>query len=157
MKKLLTIILSILNISIYSQANLTIGKSIIKTTTNTSYTYTMPTSSGTVVTSATLPASYSLTSTGIYSALTYTTENVANKATDLSSNDNTHYPTTQAAQTAINNAIAGVNPAVAVLAATTGTIVPSYTYSNGTGGIGATITFAGMTSPSVIDGYSLTA
>lgn len=34
--------------------------------------------------------------------LNYTPENTANKATDLSSNDSTHYPTTAAVQTAIN-------------------------------------------------------
>jgi hypothetical protein len=45
--------------------------------------------------------------TDLQSALT-ARELLANKATDLSSNDNTHYPTTAAVQTAINNAVAGL-------------------------------------------------
>ncbi len=91
----------------------------------------------------------------IAASLGYTPENVANKATDLSTNDNTHYPTTQATQTAINNAIAGVNPAVAVQAATT-TTLSAYSYNNGASGIGAFIT---ITTPAVliVDGYTYTA
>lgn len=90
---------------------------------------------------------------GKQNSLGFTPENVINKTTDLSTNDNTHYPSTQAVQTAINNAIAGVNPAVAVLAATA-TTLSTYTYSNGVSGIGATITFA--TGPLIVDGYTYT-
>lgn len=43
-------------------------------------------------------ANWTLTS----NELAYTPENTANKTTDLSSNDSTHYPTTAAVQTAIN-------------------------------------------------------
>ena len=92
--------------------------------------------------------------TDIPATLSYTPENVANKATDLSSNDNTHYPTTAAVQTAVNNAIAGVNPAVAVLAATTTSLQAGYTYTNGVGGIGATITFTNTAL--IYDSYTLT-
>lgn len=87
-------------------------------------------------------------------ALGFTAENVANKATDFSTVNNTLYPTVQAVNTAINNAISGVNPAVAVQAATI-TGLPAYTYSNGVTGIGATIT---ITTPAIltIDGYTFT-
>lgn len=42
------------------------------------------------------------------STLGFTAENVASKATDLSSNDNTHYPTTAAVKTAISSAVTGL-------------------------------------------------
>jgi hypothetical protein len=94
---------------------------------------------------------------GKQAALGFTAENVANKATDLSSNDNTHYPTTQATQTAINNAIAGVNPATSVKAATTlASDTSGLTYSNGVGGIGATFTGTVNTAFSC-DGITFTA
>jgi hypothetical protein len=59
--------------------------------------------------------------------------------------------------TAVNNAIAGVNPAVAVQAATTAAANTSgFTYNNGVGGIGAT--FTGSVNTAVtIDGYTFTA
>jgi hypothetical protein len=55
--------------------------------------------------------------------------------------------------TAINNAIAGVNPAVSVAAATTGNLPNSPVYNNGVGGIGATIT-SGTNSVLTLDGYT---
>lgn len=80
-------------------------------------------------------------------------ENASNKATDFTTINNILYPSVQAVNTAINNAIAGVNPAVAVNAATT-TILPNTpTYSNGASGIGATLT-AGSNGVLTIDGYT---
>jgi hypothetical protein len=58
---------------------------------------------------------------------------------------------------AVSNAIAGVNPAVAVQAATTAASDTSgFTYSNGVGGIGATFT-GGVNTAVAIDGYTFTA
>lgn len=98
-----------------------------------------------------------LTSGDVTTALGFTPENVALKVTDLSTNDNTHYPSTQAVQTAINNAIAGVNPAVAVKAATTlASDTSGLTYNNGASGIGATLTGA-VNTAFTCDGVSFTA
>lgn len=59
--------------------------------------------------------------------------------------------------TAITNAVAGVNPAVAVQAATTqASDTSGLTYSNGVSGIGATLTGANNTALT-IDGYTFTA
>jgi hypothetical protein len=59
--------------------------------------------------------------------------------------------------TAVNNAIAGVNPAVAVQAATIqASDTSSLTYNNGVAGVGATFTGATNTSI-VIDGFTFTA
>lgn len=76
-------------------------------------------------------------------------------ATTQTSGDNsTKVATTAFVTTAINNAIAGVNPAVAVQAATAAVLPNSPTYSNGVGGIGATLT-AGVTNTAlVVDGYT---
>lgn len=52
------------------------------------------------ITSGTLAAAR-MSGANIISALTYTPEDVANKATVLTSNDNTHYPTTAAINTAL--------------------------------------------------------
>jgi hypothetical protein len=65
-------------------------------------------------------------------------EEAANKVTSLGTLNNTLYPTTQAVQTAIDNALAAINPAVAVHAASTAHL--DATYSNGTAGVGATLT-----------------
>ena|ERR1700751_153443 len=101
--------------------------------------------------------SITLISSDVTTALGFTPENVANKATDLSTNDNTHYPSTQAVQTAINNAIAGVNPAVSVKAATTqASDTSGLTYNNGASGIGATFTGSINTAFSC-DGVTFTA
>ena len=55
--------------------------------------------------------------------------------------------------TAVNNAIAGVNPAVAVLAATTGSNLTG-TYANGASGIGATFTIT-ATGAFTLDGVAI--
>jgi hypothetical protein len=75
-----------------------------------------------------------------------------------SAGDNTTQLATDAFVTsAVNNAIAGVNPAVAVNAATTSAGNTSgFTYNNGVGGVGAT--FTGSTNTAVvIDGFTFTA
>lgn len=70
--------------------------------------------------------------------------------------NNTQIATTAYVTTAVNNAIAGVNPAVAVLAATTqASDTSSLTYNNGVSGIGAT--FTGTTNTALtIDGVTFT-
>lgn len=67
----------------------------------------------------------------------------------------TNSASTAFVSTAVNNAIAGVNPAVAVQAGTPGAVLPnSPTYNNGASGIGATLT-AGVTNTAlVVDGYT---
>lgn len=79
-------------------------------------------------------------------------------ATTQSAGDNTTKIATDAfVTTAINNAIAGVNPAVAVQAATTqASDTSGLTYNNGVSGIGATLTGANNTALT-IDGYTFTA
>jgi len=69
----------------------------------------------------------------------------------------TQIATTSFTTTAVNNAIAGVNPAVAVSAATTAAADTSaWTYSNGVGGVGAT--FTGPVNTAItIDGFTFTA
>ena len=67
--------------------------------------------------------------------------------------DNTTQLATDAfVTTAINNAIAGVNPAVAVLAASTANVVG--TYANGVAGVGATFTVTAL-GPLTLDGVVL--
>lgn len=74
--------------------------------------------------------------------------------TTQSAGDNTTKVATDAfVTTAISNAISGVNPAIAVQAATTAN-VSGYTYNNGASGIGATLT-QNSAAAVVIDGYTL--
>ena len=77
-------------------------------------------------------------------------------ATTQSAGDNSTLIATDAfVQTAVNNAIAGVNPAIAVLVATTAAgNTSSLTYNNGVGGIGATFTGTANT-PIVVDGVTI--
>lgn len=73
------------------------------------------------------------------------------------SDNTTKVATTAFTTTAINNAVAGINPAVAVQAATTSAANTSgLTYSNGISGVGATFTGTANTAI-VIDGYTFTA
>jgi len=76
-------------------------------------------------------------------------------ATTQSAGDNTTKVATDAfVTTAIANAIAGVNPAVAVQAATATVLPNTPTYNNGVSGVGATLT-AGVTNTAlVVDGYT---
>lgn len=74
--------------------------------------------------------------------------------TPATGDNTTKISTTAFVTTAINNAIAGVNPAVAVQAATAAVLPNSPTYSNGASGIGATLT-AGVTNTTlVVDGVT---
>lgn len=79
-------------------------------------------------------------------------------ATSPAASDNsTKVDTTAARTTAINNAIAGVNPAVSVLVATIqASDTSGLTYSNGVAGIGATFTGA-INTALTIDGVTFTA
>jgi len=75
-------------------------------------------------------------------------------ATTQSAGDSTTDVATDAfVTTAVNNAIAAVNPAVAVLAATTGSNLTG-TYSNGASGIGATFTIT-TTGAFTLDGIAI--
>jgi len=74
--------------------------------------------------------------------------------TQSTGDNTTAIATDQFVTTAINNAIAGVNPAVAVQAASAAVLPNSPTYLNGASGIGATLT-AGVTNTAlVVDGYT---
>lgn len=130
-------------------AGLTVGTSTITSGTTTRILYDNAgvlgeytlTGSGTVVAMAASP-----TFTGTPAAPTQAT------------GDNTTAIATDAfVQTAIANAIAGVNPAIAVSAATTGAANTSaWTYSNGVSGVGATFT-GPVNTAIVIDGITYTA
>lgn len=73
--------------------------------------------------------------------------------TQATTDNSTKGASTAYVTTAIANAIAGVNPAVAVQAATTANVA-GYTYNNGVSGIGATLT-QNSAAVVVIDGYTL--
>lgn len=76
--------------------------------------------------------------------------------TQAAGNNTTKIANTSFVTTAINNAIAGVNPAVAVQAATTlASNTSGFTYNNGVSGIGATFTGTANTAV-VIDGFTFT-
>lgn len=74
--------------------------------------------------------------------------------TQAAGNNTTNVATTAFTTTAINNAIAGINPAVAVQAATATILPNSPTYNNGVGGIGAFLTTATLNTALVVDGYT---
>lgn len=75
--------------------------------------------------------------------------------TTQSAGDNsTKVSTTAFVANAISTAIAGVNPAVAVQAATAAVLPNSPTYLNGVSGIGATLTTATTNTALVVDGYT---
>lgn len=76
--------------------------------------------------------------------------------TQSASTNNTTIATTAYVTTAISNAISGINPAVAVVVATTSAAnTSSLTYNNGVGGVGAT--FTGATNTAItFDGVTLT-
>lgn len=74
--------------------------------------------------------------------------------TPASTDNSTKIASTAYVTTAVANAIAAVNPAVAVQAATAAILPNTPTYLNGVAGIGATIT-AGVTNTTlVVDGYT---
>lgn len=77
--------------------------------------------------------------------------------TQAAGDNSTKIATDAFVTTAIANAIAGVNPAVAVQAATTlASNTSTYTYNNGVSGVGATLTGVANTALTV-DGYTFTA
>jgi hypothetical protein len=73
--------------------------------------------------------------------------------TQAALDNSTKVSTTAYTDTAVSNAIAAVNPAVAVLAATTGSNLTG-TYSNGVSGIGATFTIT-ATGAFTLDGVAI--
>jgi hypothetical protein len=73
-------------------------------------------------------------------------------ATQAATDNSTKAATTAYVTTAVANALAGTNPAVAVLAASTASLTG--TYSNGVGGIGATFTVT-ATGAFTLDGVSI--
>lgn len=77
--------------------------------------------------------------------------------TQATTDNSTRIATTAYVTTGINNAIAGVNPAVAVQAATTvAGDTSGLTYNNGVSGIGATLT-GPVNTALTVDGYTFTA
>lgn len=83
------------------------------------------------------------------------TQNSLNNITTTQSqnNNSTKIASTAYVDLAVANAVSGVNPAVAVEAATTGVLPNSPTYNNGVSGVGATLT-AGSNTTLTVDGYT---
>jgi hypothetical protein len=87
------------------------------------------------------------------SALSNLTLTGTNTAPTATAGDNTTQISTDAfVTTAVANAVSGVNPAVAVLAASTANVVG--TYSNGVAGVGATFTVT-ATGAFTLDGIAI--
>ena len=101
-------------------------------------TLTISPTTGAVV--ASIPSSVSLAGSP-----TTTTQSAGDSSTKIS--------TTAFVTTAVNNAVAGVNPAVAVQAATAAVLPNSPTYASVAAGIGDTLT-SGTNSVLVVDGYT---
>lgn len=74
--------------------------------------------------------------------------------TQSAGDSSTKVSTTAFVANAISTAIAGVNPAVAVQAATAAVLPNSPTYLNGVSGIGATLTTTTTNTALVVDGYT---
>src|ERR1700730_457168 len=70
--------------------------------------------------------------------------------------NSTKVSTTAYTDLAVANALAGVNPAVSVQAATATVLPNSPTYLNGVAGVGATLTTATTNTALVVDGYTMT-
>lgn len=118
--------------------------------------------SGDITTSGTLVTTVAAIAGTAVSGTTGTTNVVFSSAPTLSNpvvgtqtttDNSTKAASTAYVTTAIANAVAGVNPAIAVQAATTANI-SGYTYSNGVSGVGATLT-QNSAAVVVIDGYTL--
>lgn len=120
----------------------TSGGGAVSSVSNSDGTLTISPTTGSVVASI-------ATSAAIPGSPTTTTQSAGDNSTKIA--------TDAFVTTAVNNAIAGVNPAVAVQAATTqASDTSSLTYNNGASGIGATFTGANNTAI-VFDGQTLTA
>src|ERR1700756_687073 len=77
--------------------------------------------------------------------------------TPTAGDNSTNISTTAFVTTAVNNAVAGVNPAIAVKAATTqASDTSGLTYTNGVAGVGATLTGT-INTALVFDGVTFTA
>jgi hypothetical protein len=77
--------------------------------------------------------------------------------TQAQSDNSTKAASTAFVTTAISNAISGINPAVAVQAATTSSSdTSSFTYNNGVSGVGATLTSNSNNTPLTVDGFTFT-
>jgi trimeric autotransporter adhesin len=74
--------------------------------------------------------------------------------TQAQTDSSTRMATTSFVATAVMNAISGINPAVAVQAATTTILPDTPTYNNGSSGVGATLT-ASSNAALVLDGYTV--
>ena len=108
---------------------------------------------GTAVTAATTTGTGNTAVLSASPALT----GVPTAPTGATGDNTTQIATDAFVTTAINNAIAGVNPAVAVQAATTAAgDTSALTYNNGASGIGATLTGANNTALTV-DGFTFSA
>ncbi len=124
----------------------------------TSLTGTAPAlTAGTVTTNANLTGP--ITSVGNATSIASSIALPGNPTTTTQSQgtSNTTISTTAYVDTAVANAIAGVNPAVTVQVATAAILPNSPVYFNGVSGVGATITDGGIGATShalVVDGYT---
>jgi hypothetical protein len=115
------------------------GGGAVSSVSNADGTLTISPTTGSVVASI-------ATSAALPGSPTTTTQSAGDNSTKIA--------TDAFVTTAINNAIAGVNPAVAVQVATTTILPNSPTYSNGVSGVGATLTAGSTNVTLVIDGYT---
>lgn len=77
--------------------------------------------------------------------------------TQATSDNSTKAASTSYVTTAVNAAVAGINPAVAVQAATTSAgNTSTFTYNNGAAGIGATLTSNSTNTALTVDGFTFT-
>jgi hypothetical protein len=88
---------------------------------------------------------------GLQPSLGFTAENVANKTNSALTNSTTLYPTSNAVMQYVNGVALGLVPKPSADAATIATL-PAYTYSNGTLGVGATLTGT-ATGTLTVDGH----
>lgn len=135
-----------------NQAVTAVSSSAVPTCTTITSAYT----DASIVPATRTVAGHALSSNVAVSVSDLTTGALVNGATvtTQSQNDNsTKAASTAYTDLAVANAVAGVNPAVAVQAGTTTVLPNSPTYSNGASGIGATLT-AGSAAALVIDGYT---
>src|ERR1700676_4264738 len=137
------------NASSVTGVNTTGSGNIVRATSPTLVTPALGTPSALVLTNATALPAAQVSSGALVNGMTATTQSAGDNTTKVATDAFVH--------TEVANAIAGVNPAVAVQAATTAAANTSgFTYNNGVGGIGAT--FTGSVNTAVtIDGYTFTA
>ena len=118
------------NASSVTGVNTTGSGNIVRATSPTLVTPALGTPSALVLTNATALPAAQVSSGALVNGMTATTQSAGDNTTTLATDAFVH--------TEIANAIAGVNPAIAVQAATTAAANTSgFTYNNGVGGIGA--------------------